>query len=101
MQSLVFHQSIYVLESDGYGIEFSKRFKDEVKKELILAELEEIENGKLIVRTEAANVSIEDVFRARKKRLIKSYEDIQQKLKYSFNLGKLYGENIILNQGNK
>ncbi|MDU1586634.1 MAG: ribonuclease E/G [Clostridium sp.] len=67
-----------VLESDGYGIEFSKRFKDEVKKELILAELEEIENGKLIVRTEAANVSI------------------QRKAKYSSNLGKLYGENLSL-----
>lgn len=84
-----------VLESDGYGIEFSKRFKDEVKKELILAELEEIENGKLIVRTEAANVSIEELKHERKV-LLNEYEDIQRKAKYSSNLGKLYGENLSL-----
>ena len=84
-----------VLESDGYGIEFSKRFKDEVKKELILAELEEIANGKLIVRTEAANVSIEELKHERKV-LLNEYEDIQRKAKYSSNLGKLYGENLSL-----
>lgn len=84
-----------VLESNGHGIEFSKRFKDEIKKELILAELEEIPNGKLIVRTEAANVSIEELNHERRL-LLNEYEDIQRKAKYSSKLGKLYGENISL-----
>ena len=84
-----------VIESNGYGIEFSKRFKDEVKKELILAELEEIPNGKLIVRTEAANVSMEELNHERKL-LLNEYDEIQRRFKYSSKLGKLYGENISL-----
>ena len=86
-----------VLESKGSGIEFSKRFKDEVKKELIAAELEEVENAKLIIRTEAANVSYEELKHERKV-LIKEYEEINRKMKYSKNNGKLYGENIALNK---
>lgn len=86
-----------VLESKGSGIEFSKRFKDEVKKELITAELEEVENAKLIIRTEAANVSIEELEHERKV-LLKEYEEINRKMKYSRNTGKLYGENIALNK---
>jgi len=86
-----------VLESKGNGIEFSKRFKDEVKKELITAELEEVENAKLIIRTEAASVSIEELEHERKV-LLKEYEEINRKMKYSRNTGKLYGENIALNK---
>lgn len=84
-----------VLEGEGNGIEFSKRFKDEVKKALILAELEEIPGGKLIVRTEAANVSIEELKHERKL-LVKEYEEIKRKAKYSSTLGKVYGENLSL-----
>lgn len=86
-----------VLESKGSGIEFSKRFKDEVKKELIAAELEEVENAKLIIRTEAASVSIEELQHERKL-LIREYEEINRKMKYSKNNGKVYGENIALNK---
>ena len=86
-----------VLESKGSGIEFSIRFKDEVKKELIVAELEEVENAKLIIRTEAASVSIEELQHERKV-LIKEYEEINRKMKYSKNNGKVYGENIALNK---
>ena len=84
-----------VLESKGTGIEFSKRFKDEVKKELIAAELENVENAKLIIRTEAASVSIEELKHERKI-LIKEFDKINRNMKYSKNLGKLYGENIAL-----
>ncbi|MGG7176775.1 ribonuclease E/G [Clostridium paraputrificum] len=84
-----------VLEAEGEGIEFSKRFKDEVKKELLLAELKPIEGAKLIVRTEAGNVSLEELEHERKA-LVKDFEEIQRKMKYSTNLRKLYGDNISL-----
>lgn len=86
-----------VLESGEEGIEFSKRFKDEVKKELILAELKEVKGGKLIVRTEAANASIEELEHERKL-LEKEYEEINRRMKYSTNLGKLYGDNLAINK---
>lgn len=86
-----------VLESGEEGIEFSKRFKDEVKKELILAELKEVKGGKLIVRTEAANASIEELEHERKL-LEKEYEEINRRMKYSTNLGKLYGDNLSINK---
>ena len=61
-----------VLESCGEGMEFSKRFKDEVKEELIRAELDEIPGVKLIMRTESANVSIEEL-KVEKNLLLKEY----------------------------
>ncbi|WP_143315624.1 ribonuclease E/G [Clostridium sp. HBUAS56017] len=86
-----------VLESTESGIEFSKRFKDEVKKELILAELKEVKGGKLIIRTEAANVSIEELKHERKL-LEKEYEEINRRMNYSTKLGKLYGDNLAINK---
>lgn len=86
-----------VIEKQGFGIEFSKRFKDEVKKELIAAELKEIPNAKLIIRTEAANVGLNELENERKL-LIKEYEEIERKMKYSTNLGKIYGQNLSLNR---
>lgn len=84
-----------VIEDGSSGIEFSKRFKDDVKKEIILAEIEEIKGAKLIVRTEAANVSIEEL-NHEKNVLLREYERIQKKKNYSLNLGKVYGENLAL-----
>lgn len=86
-----------VLEAEGEGIEFSKRFKDEVKKELLLAELSEVKNAKLIVRTEAGNISIEEL-QHEKKLLEKEFEEIQRVMKYSSMLGKIYGENLALSK---
>lgn len=86
-----------VLESSGEGIEFSKRFKDEVKKELIEAEINKIEGVKLIIRTEAANVSIEELLIERNI-LLQEYEEIIRRQKYSTRLGKIYGENLALNK---
>lgn len=86
-----------VLESKGRGIEFSKRFKDEVKKELILAELKQVEDAKLVVRTDAANVSISQL-EHEKRILVKEYEEIKRKETYSTKLGKIYGDNLALNK---
>ncbi|NLK94404.1 MAG: Rne/Rng family ribonuclease [Clostridiales bacterium] len=86
-----------VLESKGHGVEFSSRFKDEVKKALIEAELKETDKGKLIIRTEASNVSIEEL-NHEKNVLYREYEEILRKMKYSTHLGKIYGNNITLNK---
>ena len=84
-----------VLESKGGGISFSKRFKDEIKKSLIEAELKPLEEGKLVVRTEASNVSMKELEYERAL-LIKEHEEIKRKEKYSTKLGKIYGENVTL-----
>lgn len=86
-----------VIEKYGSGIEFSKRFKDEIKKEIILAEIKEVSNAKLIIRTDAANVSMEELEYERNM-LVNEYEEINRKLKFSNKLGKIYGENISLNR---
>lgn len=86
-----------VLESKGNGIEFSKRFKDDIKKELILAELTEINGAKLVVRTDAANVSISEL-QHEKKILSKEYKEIKRKETYLKSTGKIYGDNLALNK---
>ncbi|PRR82431.1 Rne/Rng family ribonuclease [Clostridium vincentii] len=84
-----------VLEGVGEGIEFSRRFKDEIKKELILAELPEVEGAKIIIRTEADSASIEELLHERRL-LEKEFLEINRKMKYSINLGKLYGDNLAI-----
>ncbi|SFU54925.1 ribonuclease G [Clostridium sp. DSM 8431] len=89
--------SKYMVLEKGRGIDFSVRFKDEVKKELIAAELPEVEDAKLIVRTEAGSVSIEELIHERNL-LVKEYEEIKRRMKYSTKLGKLYGENLVISK---
>lgn len=86
-----------VLESKGKGIDFSKRFKDEIKKEIIKAELREVENARLILRTNSAEASIEELEYERNT-LIKEYEEIIRKMNYSSVIGKIYGDNLVLNK---
>ena len=89
--------SKYMVLEKGSGIEFSSRFKDEVKKALIEAELPVVEGAKLIVRTEAANVSIEELMHERSL-LLKELDEINRRMKYSTKLGKLYGENLAISK---
>ena len=86
-----------ILESKGQGIEFSKRFKDEVKKEIISAELSEVEDAKLIVRTNASDVSIDELLYERRI-LVEEYSEIKRKEKYSGQIGKIYGDNLALSK---
>ncbi|MBE6051423.1 MAG: ribonuclease E/G [Clostridium sp.] len=87
--------SKYMVLEKGEGIEFSNRFKDDVKKELILAQLEPVEGAKLIIRTEAASVSIEEL-RLERKLLEREFAEINRKMTYSTKLGKLYGDNLAI-----
>ena len=89
--------SKYMVLEKGNGIDFSVRFKDEVKKSLILAELPEVKGAKLVVRTEAANVSIEELMHERSL-LVKEFDEINRRMKYSTKLGKLYGENLAISK---
>lgn len=79
------------------GISFSKRITDEVKKKLILAELEEIDGISIVVRTEGANVPI-DMLKAEREKLKKVLDEMNRKLKFSTELSKVYGEDISLNK---
>jgi len=49
------------------------------------------------MRTESANVSIEEL-KVERKLLLKEYEEIMRRMNFSTKLGKLYGDNLALNK---
>ncbi|MGL5415206.1 MAG: ribonuclease E/G [Clostridium sp.] len=88
----------YIVLSKGEGkIEFSKRIHDEVKKQLILAELEPIEGVNLTIRTEGQNVSV-DVLKAEANRLKGIYEKLLNKLNYSNVCERVFGKKAALSK---
>ncbi|MGL5646586.1 MAG: ribonuclease E/G [Clostridium sp.] len=88
----------YIVLSKGDGkIEFSKRINDEIKKKLILAELEPIEGVNLTIRTEGANVAV-DVLKAEAKRLKGIYEKLLKKLNYSNLCERVFGKKAALSK---
>ena len=79
------------------GISFSKRFTDEVKKTLILAEIEEVKGVNIVIRTEGANVPIE-ILKKERDKLKLILDDMTRKLNFSTEISKVYGEDALLNK---
>lgn len=86
-----------VLTLGEKGISFSKRINREEEKERIKGVLENIEGYGITVRTEAVYASEEDLL-LEKEEILFEMDNVIKKLNYSLNLGKVYGENIILNK---
>lgn len=86
-----------VLTLGGSGISFSKRISSTEEKERILNAINNIDGYGITIRTEAVHASDEDLL-AEKISLLSELEVIIKKLRYSLKLGKVYGENIILNK---
>ncbi|MBU5455931.1 ribonuclease E/G [Caproiciproducens sp. MSJ-32] len=86
-----------VLTLGGKGINFSKRINSEEEKGRIKSVLKDIEGYGITVRTEAVHAS-EEALLLEKEELLFEMENIIKKLNYSLKLGKVYGENIILNK---
>ncbi|WP_418222829.1 ribonuclease E/G [Clostridium isatidis] len=86
-----------VLTLGGKGISFSKRINSEEEKERIKSILKDIDGYGITVRTEAVHASEEDIFLEREE-IFFEISNLINKLNYSLKLGKVYGENIILNK---
>ena len=86
-----------VLTCGERGINFSKRINSAEEKERILKIVNDIDGYSITIRTEAVHASSEDLLEE-KINLLSELETIIRKLKYSLKLGKVYGENIILNK---
>ncbi|MGG7142292.1 Rne/Rng family ribonuclease [Clostridium nigeriense] len=86
-----------VLTLGGSGISFSKRINNQEEKDRISNIINDIAGYGVTIRTEAVHAGDEDLIEE-KNRLLADFEGLIKKLNYSLNLGKLYGENIILNK---
>lgn len=86
-----------VLNNEREGILFSRKITDEVKKKLILAELDEIKDMSITVRTSGANVPL-TLLEKERDRLELINEELSRKLEFSKNLGKVYGDEITLSK---
>lgn len=86
-----------VITKGGYGINYSKRISSEEEKLRISHIISPVDGYGITIRTEAVNAS-EEVLLEEKIRLLRVIYEMEQKLKYSLNLGKIYGDNMILNR---
>lgn len=86
-----------VLSLGGEGITFSKRINNNEAKERIKEIIEPIEGLEITIRTDAALASKEEIL-SELEILLEEIRGIERKLKYNLNLGKVYGDNLILNK---
>ncbi|MBQ6819984.1 MAG: ribonuclease E/G [Clostridium sp.] len=86
-----------VLTLGESGINFSKRINSIEEKNRISKAISEIDGYGITIRTEAVHAGDEDLLNEKLK-LLSEIQVLINKLKYSLNLGKVYGKNIILNK---
>ena len=86
-----------VLTLGGSGISFSKRINSPDEKNRIYKIINEIDGYGITMRTESVTASSEELLEEKIK-LLEEFDILISKLRYSLNLGKVYGENIILNK---
>ncbi|SFC30796.1 Rne/Rng family ribonuclease [Clostridium uliginosum] len=77
------------------GINFSKRINDEDKKCEIVNKIELLKDVEITIRTEGANVSIDELQREINK-LYEDFKNLDKSMKYSVDIKKLYGEDLSL-----
>lgn len=86
-----------VITKDDSGIKFSRRIENEEDKLRIIKTINTVKGYGITIRTEATEATEEELLEE-KNNIIKEIESLENKLKYSTNLGKAYGENVILNK---
>lgn len=88
----------YLVLSPGYSeIKFSKRITNEETKKRLLSYIEIEEDIEITIRTEAEGAN-KDEIQSEYEKLKDILFDLDNKLKYSKNLGRLYSDNNILNK---
>ncbi|MGL5085948.1 MAG: ribonuclease E/G, partial [Clostridium sp.] len=88
---------LMVLTLGGEGIVFSKRITNNEAKESIQDFLKPVDGLEITVRTDAQNASKDEIFNEFEM-LLEEIKGLERKLKYSPSIGKIYGENLILNK---
>lgn len=88
---------LMVLSLGGSNITFSKRISNNEAKEKIQEFIKPIEGLEITIRTDAAFAEKEDML-IELETLVEEFKGLERKLKYSLNLGKIYGDNLILNK---
>lgn len=88
---------LMVLTLGESGINFSKRINSLEDKKRILKAINPIDGYGITIRTEGIYASDEELL-TEKSNILLEIEALMKKLKYSLKLGKVYGENIILNK---
>ena len=86
-----------VLTLGGEGITFSKRISSNEIKEKIQEFIKPIEGLEITIRTDAEIASKEEIL-SEFETLLEEIHGFERKLKHSLNLGKIYGDNLILNK---
>lgn len=76
-------------------INFSKRIEDNEKKSIILNNIKPLKNAGITVRTEGADVSLE-ILNNEISKLYREFENIDNKMRHSLGVKKLYGEDLSL-----
>ncbi|MBU3132870.1 Rne/Rng family ribonuclease [Clostridium gasigenes] len=89
--------SFMVLSLGGKGITFSKRISNSEAKEKIEEFIKPIDGLEVTIRTDAVSASKEDML-CELQTLLEEVRGLERKLNYSLNLGKIYGDNLILNK---
>lgn len=89
--------TLMVLTLGGEGITFSKRISNDEAKEKISNFIKPVEGLEITIRTDAQNASKDDIFNEFEM-LLEEVKGLERKLKYSPSIGKIYGENLILNK---
>ncbi|ATD55858.1 Rne/Rng family ribonuclease [Clostridium chauvoei] len=86
-----------VLTLGGYGVSFSKRITNSNEKERLSEVINPIDGYEIILRTDSINATNDELLEEQNN-LLSKMDVLKRKLHYSLNLGKVYGENIILNK---
>ena len=86
-----------VLTLGERGISFSRRINNQEEKNRISKIINEVDGYGITMRTESVNANDIELL-DEKLRLLKNFDILINKLRYNLNLGKVYGENIILNK---
>lgn len=86
-----------VLTLGESGISFSRRINNQEEKNRISKIINEVDGYGITMRTESVNADNIELL-DEKLRLLEEFDSLINKLRYNLSLGKVYGENIILNK---
>lgn len=87
----------YFVVSEGFGVIFSKRITLIQDIERINKLITPQDGIEIVIRTDAVNASTEELA-SELEELVSEYKRLQRELRFSLNIGKVYGSNLILNR---
>ena len=86
-----------VLTLGGEGVTFSKRISSSEVKERIKEIIKPVEGLEITIRTDAATAQNEEIL-SELESILEEIRGLERKLNHNLNLGKVYGDNLVLNK---